>query len=82
MNLALSAVTSEGMPIRQAAIQFGVPKSTLGDRSSGFAGEDQWPTNLLEQSRRERIGSVPFTLFGHWFCQVPKAGFSSSATDS
>jgi phage portal protein BeeE len=32
---AFSAVTQEKISIREAALQFGVPKSTLGDRVSG-----------------------------------------------
>jgi len=35
MDKAVSAVVSEGLSIRCAALQYGVPKSSLGDRISG-----------------------------------------------
>ena len=35
MQKAIDACTCEGIAIREAAIRFGVPKSTLGDRISG-----------------------------------------------
>jgi len=35
MEKAISAVTKEGLSIRRAALQFNVPKSSLGDRVSG-----------------------------------------------
>ena len=35
MEKAISAVTKESLSIRRAALQFNVPKSSLGDRVSG-----------------------------------------------
>ncbi len=34
MDRALNAVVSEGLSVRRAALQYNVPKSTLGDRVS------------------------------------------------
>ncbi len=35
MDKAFDACGKEGMTIREAALRFGVPRSTLGDRVSG-----------------------------------------------
>ena len=36
MERALKAVISEGLSVRRAALQFSVPRSSLGDRVSGL----------------------------------------------
>ena len=51
MSKAIAAVTQEGLLIREAALQFGVPKSTLGDRISGrvLSGATSGPQTYLSE---------------------------------
>ena len=62
MNLALHAVTNEGMAIRHAAMQFGVPKSTLGDKASGrvLPGKTSGPQAYLNSLEEKEL--VQFLL--------------------
>lgn len=62
MAQAFSAVTQEGMSIREAAVQFGVPKSTLGDRISGrvLSGATSGPRTYLDGDEEEEL--VQFLL--------------------
>ena len=62
MNKAVAAVTQEGLSIREAALQFGVPKSTLGDRISGrvLSGATSGPDTYLDRSEEEEL--VKFLL--------------------
>ena len=62
MSRALVAVTKEGMTIRQAAIHYRVPKSTLGDRVSGrvLTGATSGPQTYLDADEEEEI--VQFLL--------------------
>lgn len=54
---ALKAVIEDGMSIRRAAIRYGVPKSTLGDRVSGriLPGSVSGPPKLLTDSEEEEL---------------------------
>ena len=62
MGQALSSVTKDGMSIREAALQFGVPKSTLGDRVSGrvLIGATSGPQTYLGRCEEEEL--VQFLL--------------------
>ena len=57
MARALNAVTKEGISIREAAIKFGVPKSTLGDRASGrvLSGATSGPKTYLDSSEEDEL---------------------------
>ena len=56
MKLAILGV-SEGMSVRRAAYEFGVPKSTLQDRISGRVGLDakSGPERCLNDSEEEKL---------------------------
>ena len=56
MKLAILGV-SEGMSVRRAAYEFGVPKSTLQDRISGKVGLDakSGPERYLNDSEEEKL---------------------------
>ena len=62
MAQAFSAVTQEGMSVREAALQFGVPKFTLGDRVSGrvMSGATSGPQTYLDRNEEEEL--VQFLL--------------------
>ena len=62
MDQALKAVTKEGKSIREAALHFGVPKSTLGDRVSGrvITGATSGPRAYLDRGEEEEL--VQFLL--------------------
>ena len=62
MSRALLDVTKEGMTIRQAAVVYGVPKSTLGDRISGRVteGATSGPQTYLEPEEEKEL--VDFLL--------------------
>ena len=62
MQKAIEAVTREGMAIREAALRFGVPKSTLGDRISGrvIVGSTSGPKPYLNVEEEEEL--VKFLL--------------------
>ena len=62
MAEAVSAVIQEGMSFRDAAVQFGVPKSTLGNRISGrvLIGATSGPQTYLD--RDEEAELVQFIL--------------------
>ena len=57
MAQAFTSVTQERMSIREAAIQYGVPKSTLGDHLSGATSG---PQMYLDKSAEEEL--VQFLL--------------------
>ena len=63
MAQALDAIIREGTSIREAAMQFGVPKSTLGDRVSGkvLTGATSGPQTYLDHSEEEEL--VQFLLW-------------------
>ena len=48
---------NKGTSIREAAFQFGVPKSTLGDRASGrvLSGATSGPATYLNSSEEEEL---------------------------
>jgi hypothetical protein len=50
MEQALQAVVASGASIRRAALDYHVPKSSLGDRVSGrtVPGTKEWPTTISE----------------------------------
>lgn len=54
---ALSMVTREGMLITEASLQFGVPKSTLGDRISErvLCGARSGTETYLDGSEEEKL---------------------------
>ena len=56
MKLAITAV-SEGMSVRRAALEFGVPKSSLQDRISGKVGIDakSGPPRYLDDFEEEKL---------------------------
>ena len=62
MAQAFTSVTQERMSIREAALQYGVPKSTLGDRLSGrvLSGATSGPQMYLDKSAEEEL--VQFLL--------------------
>ena len=62
MASALTAITKEGMTVRQAATHFRLPKSTLGDRVSGrvVTGTTSGPATYLDQEEEEEL--VKFLL--------------------
>ena len=55
MNSTVNSVLDEGMSIRQAALQHGVPKSSLGDKVSGCVMVDAQcgPATYLSQREEE-----------------------------
>ena len=57
MQRAIDACVSGGMAIRQAALRFGVPKSTLGDRISGrvLPGASYGPKGYLTPEEEEEL---------------------------
>ena len=57
MEKAFSAVTKEGLSIRRAALQFNVPKSSLGDQVSGCVahGTMSGPPKYLTDAEEIRI---------------------------
>lgn len=57
MDRALKAVVSEGLSIRQAALQFNVPKSSLGDRISGrvVPGASSGPPRYLSTAEENEL---------------------------
>ena len=57
MQRAIDACVSGGMAIRQAALRFGVPKSTLGDRISGrvLPGASCGPKGYLTPEEEEEL---------------------------
>ena len=57
MNVALKAVIEDGQSVRQAAEDFGVPKSTLGDRVSGHAlpGAVSGPSRYLDDEEEKEL---------------------------
>ena len=62
MARALTAVTKEGMTVRQAATHYGLPKFTLGDRASGrvVTGTTSGRATYLDQEEEEEL--VKFLL--------------------
>ena len=62
MAQAFTSVTQERMSIREAALQYGVPKSTLGDRLTGrvLSGATSGPQTYLDKSEEEEL--VQFLL--------------------
>ena len=57
MTKAISAVTKGGASVREAALKFGIPKSTLGDRVSGrvLSGTTSGPAIYLNSSEEEEL---------------------------
>ena len=74
MKLAILGV-SEGMSVRRAAYEFGVPKSTLQDRISGRVGLDakSGPERYLNDSEEEKLVNFVVGLLTNWVCKVKKA---------
>jgi len=62
MKKAITACTMRGMTVRQGALHFGVPKSTLGDRISGrvLPGATSGPKAYLTSEEEEEL--VKFLL--------------------
>ena len=61
MSHAIKAVVEEGMSIRRAALRYGIPKSTLGDRISGrvLPGCTSGPPKILtEDARKQFLASI------------------------
>ena len=58
MEKALDAVT-QGISIRRAALDYGVPKSTLGDRASGriVPGRNSGPNRILNDEEETELVS-------------------------
>lgn len=61
MSRALEAVAAEGLSVRRAALMYGVPKSTLGDRVSGrvlpgsMCGREKYLTDEEEEELSDFI---------------------------
>ena len=57
MQRAVDACTHDGMTVREAALKFGVPKSTLGDRISGrvVSGARSGPKSYLNVEEEEEL---------------------------
>lgn len=57
MEKALNAVITQGISIRRAALDYGVPKSTLGDRVSGrvVPGSTSGPKRILSDEEEEDL---------------------------
>ena len=58
MDKAVTAVVNEGLSIRRAALQYGVPKSSLGDRISGRVKPGavaKWPSEVPINRGGERV---------------------------
>ena len=57
MGLAMNAVVKDGLSVRRAAEEFGVPKSTLGDRISGrvLPGAVSGPGKYLTDQEEEEL---------------------------
>ena len=62
MSHAIKAVVEEGMSIRRAALKYGIPKSTLGDRVSGrvLPGCTSGPPKVLTDREEDEL--VQFLL--------------------
>ena len=60
MNVALKAVIEDGQSVRRAAEDFGVPKSTLGDRVSGHAlpGAVSGPSRYLDDEEEKELARL------------------------
>ena len=71
MHGAIDAVLNEGMSICRAAEQYGVPKSSLGDRLSGRVLEGaSWSSTLPLSCGGGRAGSFSHTLCHNRLWQV------------
>ena len=78
MKAAMKAVIDDGMSIRDAAEQYGVPTSTLGDRISGrvLPGATSGPRTFLTSDEEEDVFPLPHcfdwarshTPRGHCYC--------------
>jgi len=69
------AVVTSGMSVRLAALQFNVPKSTLGDRTNGRVQcrwSCKWPCYIFDSCIREQICEVLVSLFSNWICRSSK----------
>lgn len=57
MALAMDAVVKDGLSVRKAAEEYGVPKSTLGDRISGriLPGAISGPGKYLTHQEEEEL---------------------------
>ena len=57
MAKAVSTLTKGGASVREAALKFGIPKSTLGDRVSGrvLSGATSGPATYLNSSEEEEL---------------------------
>ena len=57
MSVALKAIIEDGQSVRRAAEDFGVPKSTLGDRVSGciLPGEVSGPLRYLDDEEEKEL---------------------------
>ena len=86
MDRAVAAVVSEGCAVRKAALQYGVPKSSLvGDRVSGRVtpGSVSGPPKYLS-SDELGVGAcvISVTMCHHWVREVTKGGVSTCPTDT
>ena len=57
MARALASVTKGGMTVREAALHYGVPRSTLGDRVSGkvLTGAVSGPQMYLDEEEEKEL---------------------------
>lgn len=72
---AIEAVVEEGMSIRRAALRYGIPKSTLGDRVSGrvLPGKKSGPPTLLTEKEEEELE--------HFLFHCSNIGYGKSRKD-
>ena len=62
MSKAIKAVVEDGISIRRAALRYGIPKSTLGDRTSGrvLPGCTSGPPKILTDKEEEELKQFLF----------------------
>ena len=70
MQQAYDAVVNDGLSVHHAATEYGVPKSTLGDKVSGH-------TNTIVRQARGVLGSIFDCMCFNWLCKVENGGFNT-----
>ncbi len=86
LERAFISVKEDGMSVRHAAIEFGVPKSTLQDRLTGKVqfGTTDGGKRYLSDTEEEELVSFFITVCQHWIpkeCK-PNHSFSTKCSGS
>ena len=75
MSMALKAVLEQGLSVRRAAEDYGVPKSTLGDRVSGrvLPGAVSGPSRYLDDEEEKELA--------HFICRCASIGYAKTRSE-